>query len=77
MLETHRAFERGDPEAAAVFSSLAPEFVWLPSADAAAKTWLANNGYRIDADTSRSFIAVRKDLPILPSSRAQGPACFP
>ena len=77
MLETHRAFERGDPEAAAVFSSLAPEFVWLPSADAAARTWLANNGYRIDADTSRSFIAVRKDLPILPSSRAQRPACFP
>ena len=60
-----------------VLAAGSPDGNHTNSGDAAARTWLANNGYRIDADTSRSFIAVRNDLAILPSLRPQRPACFP
>ena len=36
-----------------------------------------NNAYRIDVDTSKSFIAVRSDLARLPTHAAMLPACFP
>jgi hypothetical protein len=55
-----------------------PEYVWLPSSSAATRTWLTLNGYRLDVDDARSFLAVRSDLPRLEGSRAAGgPACFP
>ena len=57
-----------------------PEYVWLPAASAATKRWLSAHGYRIELETSRSFVAVRGDLARLPApSPSPGPraACFP
>jgi hypothetical protein len=77
VVRTSRDFERLDPAATAVFSSLRPEFVWLPSADRATRTWLGHNGYRIETETDRSFIAIRKDLAALPPPTVPHAECFP
>jgi hypothetical protein len=77
IIEWHRAFDRGDALAQARFSTVKPEYVWLRSDRAIARDWLARNGYRIDARTSGSFVAVRQDLPELRPPIAPMPACFP
>jgi hypothetical protein len=56
------------------------EYVWLPSTSARTRAWLLANGYRIERETSRSFVAIRQDLPPLPAGdgkSADGAACFP
>ena len=54
-----------------------PEYVWLPM-PAAAKTagWLEENGYRLDVETSESFVGTRADLPRL-TLGAPMSSCFP
>lgn len=54
-----------------------PEYVWLPM-PTAAKTagWLKENGYRLDVETSESFVGTRSDLPPL-TLGAPMSSCFP
>jgi hypothetical protein len=77
VLRMHRDFEKSDPSATAAFLSLSPGYVWLPSTSQTARHWLENNAYRIDADTGKSFVAVRNDLARLPRSTGLLSACFP
>jgi hypothetical protein len=54
-----------------------PEYVWLPKPSAVRTAeWLTVHGYRMDAETSQSFIAARADLPPLVPGPPM-PACFP
>ena len=77
-LEEHDAILAGKPAGLASLAAWRAEYVWLPSTAATTRQWLASHGYRIDVDGSRSFVAVRADLPVL---RAKGPGtradCFP
>lgn len=77
VVQWHRAFERGDGWGQSVVGELAPDYAWLRSDRPAAKQWLIANGYRIDAHTAHSFVAVRGDLPTLALSDAVMPSCFP
>jgi hypothetical protein len=77
IIRWHRAFELGDPGAQARFSQIGPEYVWLRSDRLKPRDWLETNGYRLEALTSLSFVAVRRDLPPLESPVAMMPACFP
>lgn len=55
-----------------------PEYVWLPASSAATRRWLLANGYRVEHESSQSFVAVRSDLPPLVARPQTGPAgCFP
>ena len=77
VVEWHRAFERGEPDAQLVVAKLAPDYVWLRSSRVAAKNWLLANGYRIDAESDAAFVAVRHDRDRLTSSLEPRRACFP
>jgi hypothetical protein len=77
VVETQSAAAHGLPDGLDYLQHTRPEYVWLSStAGAPAAGWLKANGYRIDVDTGRSFIATRSDLAPLtiatPLSR-----CFP
>ena len=79
-LDEHAAVIAGSAEGLAVLSRWRAEYVWLPSTSVVTKNWLSQNGYRIDAETDRSFVAVRADLPELPFAASAGglePSCFP
>jgi hypothetical protein len=70
----------GTPAGHAVLKAWSPEYVWLPAGSRQTRTWLADNGYRIDLETERSFVAVRVDVP--PRRPVQVPPatarrCFP
>jgi hypothetical protein len=72
------AIVAGSAAGLATLETWRPEYVWLPARSAATKQWLVAHGYRIDADTSRAFVAVRGDLPALVGSvEPVLPACFP
>jgi hypothetical protein len=72
------AIVAGSAAGLATLETWRPEYVWLPARSAATKQWLVAHGYRIDADTSRAFVAVRGDLPALGgSAEPVPPACFP
>ncbi len=77
MLEIQAATARGLPAGLEFLNEARPEYVWLTTAAGApAAAWLETNGYRMDVETGRSFVATRGDLPPLamgdPKSR-----CFP
>lgn len=70
----------GRPPGLATLDRWGAEYVWLPEACQVTRAWLARHGYRIDVETSDSFVAVRADLPTLPSNSAGEAArrrCFP
>jgi hypothetical protein len=76
----HDAIVRGTEPAFPVLAGWQAEYVWLPSRSSATKAWLLANGYRIDQETDRSFVAVRQDLPALTAAEGKSPAgavCFP
>jgi hypothetical protein len=77
IIQWHRAFEVGEPAAQARFSQVRPEYVWLRSDRTKARDWLEANGYRVEALTTLSFVAVRRDLAPLKKPAAMMPACFP
>jgi hypothetical protein len=77
LLEWTRSVERGDREAIRRLQSLGTEYVWLPASRAAARAALENEGYRIDVQTPASFIAVRRDLPVVTVRSRPLPPCFP
>jgi len=73
-----QAIVEGTPAGIAALERIAPEYVWLPSAATATARWLTTNGYRLEVQTPRSFIAVRQDLPALPGHVATASSgCFP
>ena len=76
----HDAIYRGTELGFRTLAQWKPEYVWLKSQSAATRAWLLGNGYRIDQETHRSFVAVRQDLPPLMAANgisASGTACFP
>jgi len=78
-LDEHAAVVAGEAEGIAALAEWNAEYVWLPASSVAAREWLVAHGYRVDLETTRSFVAVRSDLPPLPepeqgADRAQ---CFP
>ena len=77
VIQLHRRFERGEPDAAAQVQQIGPDYVWLQASKVKAKAWLEENGYRIDVDTGLSFIATRQDLPKLLTATHPMPSCFP
>jgi hypothetical protein len=77
-LAEQQAIVEGKPAGLAALGRIAPEYVWLPSEATAAGRWLMVNGYRMEVQTPRSFIAVRQDLPSLPGRVADvSSTCFP
>jgi hypothetical protein len=77
-LAEHQAVLSGTPAGLSALDTWRAEYVWLPSASTTTKQWLATHGYRIEVDTSKSFVAVREDLPRLPrNASATMAGCFP
>ena len=68
---------RGTPRGTAFIERTRPEYIWYPSSMTRLKQWVAANGYRVDIDTSDSFLAVRADLPTIARPPAQVFGCFP
>lgn len=77
VVQWHRAFERGEPDAQRIVAELAPDYVWLRSSRTVARQWLLANGYRIDAESEAAFVAVRHDRDQLMPPLERGSACFP
>jgi hypothetical protein len=76
----HDAIVRGTDLAFPTLAGWNAEYVWLPTRSSATRAWLLANGYRLEKETPRSFVAVRKDLPVLTGATEhspQGPTCFP
>ena len=67
---TQKAVAAGLPEGDQWLSAAQPEYVWLPAKFTKRRSWLVENGYRLDHDTESSFIGVRADLPQLPTAAA-------
>jgi hypothetical protein len=79
-LEEHDAILAGADDGLRALADWRAEYVWLPASSTKTAAWLRANGYRIDVETDRSFVAVREDLPTLPrpsATHSQPPACFP
>jgi hypothetical protein len=66
----------GSPDGLAALAAWKAEYVWVPAKNDAILNWLSAHGYRLDVRTRQSIVAVRSDLPVLPSS-PPAPACFP
>jgi hypothetical protein len=76
----HDAIVRGTELAFTTLAGWKAEYVWLPVRSSATRDWLLANGYRIDKETPRSFVAVRRDLAVLAGGRENSPpmpTCFP
>jgi hypothetical protein len=75
----NKAIVNGTAEGLNTLAAWRPEYVWLPATSVAAKNWLAGNGYRLDTETGRSFVAVRDDVPrLVPAGAFAGNRpCFP
>lgn len=78
-LMRHDAVVQGHDPGLRVLGAWQPEYVWLPQSSDKTRRWLGANGYRIEFNSDRSFIAVRADLPPLQPSAASEPVrpCFP
>jgi len=77
VIDWHRAIERGDPAAVGRLIGVGPEYVWLPAARHEVRAALVEHGYRVDVQTSDSFVAVRQDVARLPTGKTPLPQCFP
>ncbi len=79
VLAKHDALYAGTAEGLQYLNQLSPSYVWLPSSRSQVRDWLAAHGYRLDVQTPRSFVAVRRDLPALSAPASAGPQvpCFP
>jgi hypothetical protein len=78
VLAAHGAIYTEAPSAFAYLSEMKPDYVWLPAHLAAIRAWLATNDYRIDVETSESFVAVRRDRPVLHAVDTRPrDVCFP
>jgi hypothetical protein len=66
----------GTREGLHALAQMQPQFVWLP-AWSPARRWLLEHGYRLDVKTTRSFVAVRGDVPPLSAWQGRSSGCFP
>ena len=70
--------ERGNPDGLRFLDQARPEYVWLPTSGGSTRAWLRRQpDYRTDLETPESFLAVRRDLPVVKSVRDVPTACFP
>jgi hypothetical protein len=79
VIQMHRQFDVGAPEARAEFLELSPDYVWLRR-NSATEAWLSTHGYRMLATTDASFVASRLDVnppTAEPVAQPPAPACFP
>jgi hypothetical protein len=79
-LDEHGAILEGTPAGVEALERWQAEYVWLPATSVTTKAWLLANGYRLEHDTTHSFVAVRADLPALDEVGAideETLACFP
>lgn len=61
-----------------LYEKFRPEYVWLPSEGTGRiRSWLVQNGYRIDIESERAWVAVRADQPHIRPAEQPAPACFP
>jgi hypothetical protein len=77
-LATQRSLALGRPEGVKWLSATRPEYLWFDASRIDLKKAAQSNGYRVDSDTEHSFLAVRRDLPIV--RRRPGDftrVCFP
>ena len=72
------AIERGEPEGLVFLSAVRPEYIWLNQNSTRVRRWLEQRAdYRIDVESSDSFLAVRRDTPSVVPTAITGDACFP
>ncbi len=78
-IDEHDAIVMGTTEGLATLASWNAEYVWLPTSSLSTREWLVARGYRIDLEAASSFVAVRPDLPRLPSTSVDPDLarCFP
>ena len=79
-LSEHGAILEGSAAGIATLDTWRAEYAWLPATSVSTKRWLATHGYRIEVETTKSFVAVRADLPPLPASESRPASprrCFP
>lgn len=78
VLQKYGELFRQTPSGIAYLRTLNPTYVWMPAALTRLRDALVQDGYRLDLETKQSFVAVRRDAPLV---RATGPApgarCFP
>ena len=77
VLEEHFALYEGTPQGIAYLQRLDPDYVWLPASKTRVRDWLAAHGYRMDVNTTQSFVAVRADRPTVVARDSPIDACFP
>jgi hypothetical protein len=77
VLRNHAEMNAGTREGLAYLQRLDPDYVWLPAELTTVSDWLVGHGYRIDLRTARSFVAVRRTLPVVKTSDAPLTSCFP
>jgi hypothetical protein len=78
-LQAQYQMQLGTDDGLRTLETLSPDYVWLPLPDARrTRDWLVQHGYRIDVETSRSFVASRASLrPITPAADVMVSPCFP
>jgi hypothetical protein len=78
-LAEHDAIINGTEAGLAALASWRAEYAWLPAMSTTTRAWLEANGYRVEFESDRSFLAVREDLPDLPpvDSTSERAGCFP
>jgi hypothetical protein len=79
-LAEHAAILDGQAAGLRMLAEWAPEYIWLPATSDQTRAWLVSEGYRVEYQSDRSFVAVRPDLPRLDWRYAANPvaaACFP
>jgi hypothetical protein len=76
-IQEHDDILFGRAEGLQTLAAWRPEYVWLPASSTVARDWLAANDYRIEMETDRAFLAVRRDLPFSRSPPPPARPCFP
>jgi hypothetical protein len=79
-LQEYEAIVTGAPEGLRALAAWRAEYVWLPADTETTRAWLEANRYRIEFESSTSYVAVRNDLPpLLPyeTPEAAPMRCFP
>lgn len=77
-LATQRSLALGRPEGLEWLSVVKPEYLWFDASRVELKREAQSLGYRIDSDTAHSFLAVRRDLPVVHRAPVHfEQVCFP